>query len=50
MTATDVAGQTSADWDEAQCTSALALLEGLQAQVTELYPLEVDSEAKKKLD
>jgi len=33
MTAKDIASQPSADWDEAQCTSALALLEGLQAQV-----------------
>lgn len=33
MATSNVAGQPGAEWDEAQCTSALALLEQLQAQV-----------------
>jgi hypothetical protein len=33
MAALDVAGDPGAGWDEAQCTTALAQLEELQAQV-----------------
>jgi hypothetical protein len=33
MAAPDGVGQPGADWDEAQCTAALALLERLQTQV-----------------
>jgi len=33
MAAAQVAGQPGAEWDEGQCTAALALLEQLQAQV-----------------
>jgi hypothetical protein len=33
MATLDVAGDPGAGWDEAQCTTALAQLEELQAQV-----------------
>ncbi|KAF2828356.1 hypothetical protein CC86DRAFT_192264 [Ophiobolus disseminans] len=36
MAAPDVAPQPGTEWDEAQCTAALALLEHLQAQIDDL--------------
>jgi hypothetical protein len=41
MSAPDVAGDRAAGWDEAQCASALAQLEQLQAQVCKLSSLPI---------